>query len=737
MPVVLNTVSEARISEKTYETAEALVGGGYVIISTNTLGVTLQRYDDQGSGVGSPINLSLPLAWGHVIERVSIAGTIDGGLAVAYVDADYPNIWIGSELNSDAYNIYVQRLGADFSAVGGPIAVNDPNYNFNAFYPAVAALATGGFTVAWTSGAQNVAEWFSTGRDGSGYGVGDRTFNADGSPISGEVVVNSFTYSNQEGQQVAGLKDGGYVVTWYDAASQSIESQRFDAIGERVGIEQTVSIQDHTSSGASVTALEDGGYIIAWIGWNNIVNDPGIYLQRYSASGAKVLAEQFVTSNQLAGGLVSNVTVAGLAGGGYAVMWQVDTHGTETNVYTAVYDETGGPTDVHKLVNPVEPGVQHIATSLAALDNGGFVVTWTTVGDEISAGTYQKVFGPPAGNIGPTADDLSLVVSENALVGSVLGQAPGHDANGDVLIYKIIAGNDDYLFRIDTFTGNLSLNRPLDFETAQSHSLVVQISDGAQVTHSDVHISVTDVASHDDTLWGTLPLQVLQGGEGDDMYFVTDSSQTIYELSGEGHDAVASSVSYGLAANVEDLALTGNQPIGGSGNELDNKLYGNEADNFLWGWGGNDTLYGNGGSDILRGGEGADFIVGGEGDDTIDGGGGGDLLLGGAGRDTFVYGELDLLSHDFIADFAPEEDLFSLSQDFFPALQTRSESDDRLLESEFVRGTEASAIYQHIIYDAGSGALYYDPDGSGALAPILLANLGIGLAMTADDFILS
>lgn len=94
------------------------------------------------------------------------------------------------------------------------------------------------------------------------------------------------------------------------------------------------------------------------------------------------------------------------------------------------------------------------------------------------------------------------------------------------------------------------------------------------------------------------------------------SSDEVIENAGEGHDTVRSGVSYALDANVEDLVLTGNNAITGSGNGLNNLIVGNSVANKLNGGAGSDTLRGGAGDDTLAGGGGTDTMFGGTGDDT-------------------------------------------------------------------------------------------------------------------------
>lgn len=84
-------------------------------------------------------------------------------------------------------------------------------------------------------------------------------------------------------------------------------------------------------------------------------------------------------------------------------------------------------------------------------------------------------------------------------------------------------------------------------------------------------------------------------------------------------DTFTASVTTTLAANVENLSLSGAAAINGTGNA------------------GNNVILGNTASNLLNGGAGNDSINGGDGIDTINGGAGIDLLTGGALNDIFVF----------------------------------------------------------------------------------------------------
>ncbi|WP_077146892.1 calcium-binding protein [Sphingopyxis sp. KK2] len=137
-----------------------------------------------------------------------------------------------------------------------------------------------------------------------------------------------------------------------------------------------------------------------------------------------------------------------------------------------------------------------------------------------------------------------------------------------------------------------------------------------------------------DTLDGGTGADTMTGGIGDDRYIVDDSSDAVIEAASGGTDTVASSINHTLAANVENLELTGTA-VTGTGNNLANIITGNSSNNSLIGSAGDDTLNGGDGNDTLNGGGGNDMLIGGNGNDALNGGPGTDIMNGGAGADRY------------------------------------------------------------------------------------------------------
>lgn len=157
-------------------------------------------------------------------------------------------------------------------------------------------------------------------------------------------------------------------------------------------------------------------------------------------------------------------------------------------------------------------------------------------------------------------------------------------------------------------------------------------------------------------------------------------------------------------------------------------------------WGFDVKLSGGGGGDVLTtgvGGENSDTLNGEAGDDFLDGGNGKDFLTGGADDDIFSFTTAPSRSVniDHITDFEVGKDKIMLENtgdDLFNAL-----ADGALAAGAFNTGSSSTQADDRILYNAASGALFYDRDGTGGGAAIQFATLDNKPAMlsSADFFI--
>jgi Ca2+-binding RTX toxin-like protein len=121
----------------------------------------------------------------------------------------------------------------------------------------------------------------------------------------------------------------------------------------------------------------------------------------------------------------------------------------------------------------------------------------------------------------------------------------------------------------------------------------------------------------DDTLDGGTGDDTMAGALGNDSYIVDSAGDIVTEGAGADVDTVVSSISYTLAANLENLTLAAlGLALNGTGNAANNVIIGNDFDNTLSGLAGNDTISADDGNDTVDGGMGADSMAGGRHDDV-------------------------------------------------------------------------------------------------------------------------
>ncbi len=280
--------------------------------------------------------------------------------------------------------------------------------------------------------------------------------------------------------------------------------------------------------------------------------------------------------------------------------------------------------------------VENLGSALAGASSAGLYLSADKVitGADTLLGTSQT---PSLAASGSDAESVSFTLPTNLAPGTyylgaiadINGQvAEASEANNASPAFAVILGNDSD----NSLTGTTSANVMFGF-------------------------------GGDDTLSGGRGADTMIGGTGNDSYVVDNSHDVVVENPGEGIDSVQSSVTYTLAANVENLTLTGTSALNGTGNELDNTIVGNSGKNTLAGLGGADHLDGGpGGVDtatyaaspsgvdvsLATGtGSGGDAqgdtlvdianLIGSAFNDTLEGNGGNNVLNGGVGIDTVSY----------------------------------------------------------------------------------------------------
>lgn len=275
-----------------------------------------------------------------------------------------------------------------------------------------------------------------------------------------------------------------------------------------------------------------------------------------------------------------------------------------------------------------------------------------------------------------------------------------------------------------------------------------------------------------DTLEGGRGNDTLSGGAGNDVYEVHEFNDVIVEQASAGTDEIRSYIyNVFLADNVENARIMLKGMAYLTGNALNNVLESGVGDSVLKGDLGQDTasyvhaaagvnaslalttaqntggsgfdtffsienLTGSALADQLTGDALDNRLSGGAGDDTLSGGAGHDRLTGGTGNDRFVLADL---SSDTLTDFVVGADKIALSAQVFTALASTNNAAERSLSAgHFVNTAQAADSNDVVLYNASSGALFYDADGSGQAAAVQIALIGTQThpTLSAADFVI-
>ncbi len=265
-----------------------------------------------------------------------------------------------------------------------------------------------------------------------------------------EFQVNTTSANDQSAPTIAFLKDGGYIVAWQSfrpgLASDGLHEngwdiywQRYAADGSATGAEGGLQGLYNNQIQPAISALADGGYAVAYAAQLDYDGrysrfDYGVFTATYSVQGAAT------SGGEISGGRPGNQdapSIAGLAGGGYVSTYHTDgqedppwtvpgvigpaaqtTNGVDavsvaltaggyviawslageilTQRFDAAHIALGQPVQVNTTVT----GTQG-KPALAALNDGGYVVTWQSDGQDGSGlGIYMQRFGASGAGIG-------------------------------------------------------------------------------------------------------------------------------------------------------------------------------------------------------------------------------------------------------------------------------------------------------------------------------------------------
>ena len=273
------------------------------------------------------------------------------------------------DTNTDNYS-WAKCFDSIGNSSGADLQVN--TYTTGSVYGANATtLSNGGFIVTWNSSDQDGPRMSYQGANN--WGVFAQRFDASGNSNGAEFQVNTYTTASQAGAKATTLSNGGFVITWtsdaQDGDSSGIFAQRYDGSGNPYGAEFQVNTYTTSDQRLPVTAaLSNGGFVITWSSYGQDGDSSGIFAQRYDGSGNPDGAEFQV--NAYTTGSQAGSSIAALNNGDFVVTWN-----SNTSIFAQHYDASGNSKGAEFQVNT--PFTSAYNATATALNNGGFVLTWT------------------------------------------------------------------------------------------------------------------------------------------------------------------------------------------------------------------------------------------------------------------------------------------------------------------------------------------------------------------------
>ncbi|MCG7392164.1 calcium-binding protein [Microvirga sp. ACRRW] len=453
--------------------------------------------------------------------------------------------------------------------------------------------------------------------------------------------------SNKIGPVVQALENGTFLAVWrvHTAGGTELWMRTFQADGSPAAAEKRIQLAagDAPKELQAITVLKNGNVLVAWQDQSTLNGEVswGVRGQIFNSDGLKIGAD--LHFNSVTAGYQGNVSIAALAGGGFAVSYSDSSDPeADTDVRTRIFDNDGnairrsgegsGPLN-DLIVNTISAGNQD-HSSIIALHDGRYVVLYEEPGwgDDRIVARIIKADGTLEGT-------EEFTISNPASISTGVTAATLTDG-GFVAVWEETAGGSTRsvlkarIFDAGGSPRTIELTVRDDAEAAQDGAHVVALSGGGfavayrSLSASNVLRGATFTASGAPVSEFAIPLP-------DDRDFTGKPSLTVLA---DGRLVVSWSDSTSEESTLEIHAQIFDPRTGAAvfaGTSQNDHYIGTASNDHLNGAAGNDKLVGGDGNDTLIGGTGVDTLDGGAGDDTytydVE-----DIILDAGGRDTLI-----------------------------------------------------------------------------------------------------
>jgi Ca2+-binding RTX toxin-like protein len=616
----------------------ALSGGRYAfaypVITGNgqDFGNITVRIMEADGTMGAPISVSTTTAGRQLEARIATNGT---NMFVTWWDEPT------GDVRAQMLTLNGQRIGNEF-------LVQSSNEGY-AGRPNIQTLPNGNYVVVWETDG-------GAGADTQGLSARARLFNSAGTPLGNEFVVNETTNGNQGAPNIDVLANGSFIISYWTSETGS-SSTGFRWYNMDGSVRAPAFVTSFPGGQVSLVSLGDGrlaafgidsnlSYLILDAREGNLNGDDNDNLLVAARTGGSTIY-----------GFGGNDSFYGMEHGGNSDYFY---GGAGDDIFRSYLGEDhlyGGAGNDTYYLTPFSNATGNM-TLYYENPNEGIDTVYTNGFHYLYANVENGILYPDAGTAWLAGNASDNVLIGNNATNTLLGGGGSDGLYGE--------DGDDNLFGEagnDTLAGGAGIDYLVggagdDYLEGEAGADALYGQDGNDILigGDSFHTDILVGGSGNDILDGSSGLNdydLMDGGAGDDSYYVDTGDDLTFEAVGGGTDTVYADIDVPnagvyLYSNVENLVLGGSTSFG-VGNALDNRMTGSENANWLLGGAGNDIMNGQGGNDVLFGEAGSDIFIFGQGT-------GGDVIGDVIGDFTIGEDRIDLSTYGL--SFAQLQALF-------------------------------------------------------------------------------
>lgn len=257
-----------------YPKAAVGLDGGFTVVYLNGtdrgVGQRLmaRSFDSAGNYLGPSILLDE--AAEIILDHPDIARDRNGDFMVVWVQREAPR-------TGEPSSLFGRLLSSQGTPTGAIFEIDDSDGDVHS--DVYLATSDGGSIVVWTEGDPDIDSE-----------VRGRLVSVDGSVLGPELQINDFTVGAQHEPAVATTSDGEFLVVWRgqgDGVAQGIFGRRFDSNGSPLGGDITMDTSNTANFDDPDVAANNDGFLVVW-SEREPTQEADIFSRQLDSSGVPV-----------------------------------------------------------------------------------------------------------------------------------------------------------------------------------------------------------------------------------------------------------------------------------------------------------------------------------------------------------------------------------------------------------------------------------------------------------------